>query len=189
MEREFWNNVASKGAILGAIMLASHIFEQAMLINGSLTHMGLVGVELIAVFIIYIYLLFRFTKRHSLQYSAEEGFAYGKAFGYVVAISLFASIIVGLGGYIFTHFIIGYEEYISGMVKMYENVLSSTPMPAQMVGTYEQMLDQIASQPEPSILATISSAIWNYLLLGTIAGLIIAAIVKREPNLFGNGNE
>ncbi len=189
MEKGFWNDVASKGAILGVLMLVSHIFEQAMMLNGSLTRMSVVGVEMLVVFVLYIYLLYRFTKNHSLRYAAEEGFPYGKAFGYVVTISLFTSVIVGLGGYVFTHFIIGYKDYVDGIVNMYSNILSTTPMPAQVAGTYEQMLDQIGSQPEPSILATISSAIWNYILLGCFAGVIIAAVVKREPNIFGNENE
>lgn len=189
MEKIFWNDVASKGAILGAVMLVSHIFEQAMMHNGSLARMGIVGVEMLVVFILYIYLLYRFAKGHSQCYVAEEGFSYGKAFGYVVAISLFASVIVGLGSYLFIHIVIGYRDYVDGIVNMYSNMLSTTAMPAQMVGTYEQMLDQIASQPEPSILATISSTIWNYLLLGGFAGLFIAAVVKREPNIFGNENE
>lgn len=189
MEKAFWNDVASKGAILGVLMLVSHIFEQMMILNGTMTRVGIVGIEALVVFVIYVYLLYRFAKGHSLRYIPEEGFPYGKAFGYVVAISLFASVIVGLGSYISTHFIIGYNDYIDGVVNMYTNILSESPMPAQMAGVYEQTLEKIQEQPEPSIFATISSAIWNYLLLGGFAGLIIAAIVKREPNIFGNENE
>lgn len=170
-------------------MLVSHIFEQAMMLNGDMTRMGVVGVEMFVLFGIYVYLLFRFTKKHSMLYSSEEGFSFGKAFSYVLTLSLFVSIIVGLGGYIFRHFVIGYKEYVDGIVNMYTNILSSTPMPAQMAGTYEQMLDQIASQPEPGILSTISSSVWSYLLLGGFAGLIIAAVVKREPNIFGDDVE
>lgn len=186
MEKEFWNDVASKGAILGVLMLVSHIFEQAMMLNGSLAQMGIVGAEMLVVCILYIYLLYRFTKRYSEQFSAEEGFSFGKGLSYVLTLSLFASIIVGLGGYIFTHFVIGYKEYTDGIVALYENLLSSTQMPAQMVGTYEQMLERIAEQPEPSILTTISSSIWSYIFLGGMVGLIIAGIVKREPNIFGD---
>ncbi len=186
MKKNFWNDVASKGAILGVLMLASHIFEQVMMLNGNMTKLGLVSAEMFVVFGIFVYLLFRFTKKHSLQYSAEEGFSFGQAFGYVLTLSLFTSIIVGLGSYIFRHFIIGYAEYINGIINMYTNVLSAAQIPAQMVGTYEQMLDQVASQPEPGILSTISSSVWSYILIGSFAGLIIAAIVKREPNIFGD---
>lgn len=189
MEKSFWNDVASKGAILGVLMLASHIFEQIMVLNGTLARVSIVGVEVLVIFVLYVYLLYRFAKSHSLRYIPEEGFPYGKAFGYVVAVSLFASVIVGLGSYLSTHFIIGYNDYIDGVINMYTNILSESPMPAQMTGIYEQTIDKIREQPEPSIFATISSAIWNYLLLGGFAGLIIAAVVKREPNIFGNENE
>ena len=104
----------------------------------------------------------------------------------MLTLSLFTSIIVGLGGYIFTHFVIGYQDYLDGIVALYENLLSSTQLPAQMVGTYEQMLERVAEQPEPSILTTISSSIWSYIFLGGMAGLIIAGIVKREPKIFDN---
>lgn len=189
MEKNFWNDVASKGAILGVIMLLSHIFEQMMMVNGTVTRMGIVSIEMIVLFVVYIYLLYRFAKGYSLKQSEEEGFTYNKALGYVVSLSLFASIIVGLGSYIYTHFIIGFEEYVKGVMNMYTNILSSVQIPSQMIGTYEQMLEQIGSQPEPSIFATISSAIWNYLFIGVLAGLIIAAKVKREPNIFSNDNE
>ena len=54
MNKEFWNDVALKGAILGVVMLASHIFEQAMMLNGSPVQMAIVGGEMLAVCIIYI---------------------------------------------------------------------------------------------------------------------------------------
>ncbi len=186
MNKEYLNEVASKGAILGGLMLASHIFEQYMLLNGNLTRMGVVGIEMIAIFGLFCYLLYRFTKAHSTQYSSEEGFSYSKALGYCVTLSLFASIIVGLGSFLFTHYVIGYEKYVNGVVNMYTNILSSTPIPAPMMGTYEQMLEQIGSQPEPSILKTITSALWNYLMLGGMVGLIIAGVTKREPKIFDN---
>ena len=186
MNREYLNDVASKGAILGVMMLVSHIFEQYMIHNGNLARMGIVCIEMIVVFGLFIYLLYRFTKAYAARHSAEEGFAYSKALGYVITLSLFASVIVGLGSYIFTHFIIGYDEYLNGVVNMYSNIISTAPVSSQMMSTYEQMLEQISSQPEPSILKTISSVLWNYLILGGMAGLIIAGVVKREPKIFDN---
>lgn len=188
MNKAFWNDVASKGALLGLLMLVSHIFEQLMLLNGDLSRMGIVGAEMIVVFGLYTYLLFRFTKRHSQQFSQEEGFSFGKGFTYILTISIFTSIIVGLGGYIFTHSIIGYQQYVDGIVNMYTNVLSTAELPSQVIGSYEQMLEHIAEQPEPSIFSTITSSIWSYTFLGALVGLIIAGIVKREPNIFNNDN-
>ena len=64
MDREYLNDVASKGAILGVLMLVSHIFEQYMLLNGNLTRLGIVSIEMIALFGVFIYLLYRFTKNY-----------------------------------------------------------------------------------------------------------------------------
>ena len=188
MEKVFWNDVASKGALLGLMMLVSHIFEQAMLLNGDMGRMGIVGAEMIVVCVLYIYLLFRFTKRYSLNFSQEEGFSFGKGFTYILTLSIFTSVVVGLGGYIFTHLIIGYQQYIDGIVNLYTNLLSAAQLPAQMVGTYEQMLERIAEQPEPSIFTAITSSIWSYTFLGAMVALVIAGIVKREPNIFSNDN-
>ena len=188
MEKAFWNDVASKGAILGLMMLVSHIFELAMMLNGDMGRMGIVGAEMIVVFGLYVYLLFRFTKRYSQQFSQEEGFTFGKGFSYVLTLSIFTSVVVGLGGYIFTHLIIGYEQYINCIVNLYTNILSAAQLPSQMIGTYEQMIERIAEQPEPSIFTAITSSMWGYTFLGVFAGLIIAGIVKREPNIFSNDN-
>ena len=72
------------------------------------------------------------------------------------------------------------------IVNMYTNVLSTAELPSQVIGSYEQMLEHIAEQPEPSIFSTITSSIWSYTFLGALVGLIIAGIVKREPNIFGD---
>ena len=52
MEKNFWNDVASKGAILGVMMLLSHIFEQMMMMNGNTARMGIVGIEMIVLFVV-----------------------------------------------------------------------------------------------------------------------------------------
>ena len=186
MDKEYLHDVATKGAILGVIMLASHLLEQTMIISGEVSRMGLLAAEMIAVFAIYVYLLYRFTKSYSQRSTAEEGFPFGKGWGYVITLAVFTSIIVGLGKYIYTHSIIGYTDYIKGVVGLYENILSTTPLSPQLVSTYEQMLERIAEQPEPSFISTISSTLWSYIFLGGLVGLIIAGIVKREPNIFSD---
>jgi hypothetical protein len=48
------------------------------------------------------------------------------------------------------------------------------------------MFKAIQSQEEPSLISSIFSGIWSYLLAGTIVGLIVAAFTKREPKIFDN---
>ncbi len=190
MNKDFFTDAASKGAVLGVLMLVSHIFEQSFLLGGSLTRTMWVGLEMIVVVVLYIYLMYRFAKNASVQFATKEGgYSYGAGLLYVITLSLLTGVIVGLGGYVHMHYFIGYESYIDGIVKLYESLLANAAMPASMAGVYDQMIDQIQAQPEPSALSTLWSSLWSYLLWGLIIGLIIAGIVKREPKLFDEADE
>ena len=84
MDKMFWTDVAKKGAILGVLMLASHILEQVLMLNGNTSRMFVAGIEMLVVAVLYIYLMYRFVKGYSNTFSAEEGFSYGRGFTYVV---------------------------------------------------------------------------------------------------------
>ncbi len=187
----FGNEVLSKGAILGVLMLASNLVEQSVMVyKGTLGGISFIGLEMVVVMVIYVWLLYRFTKNYSLAvYDSRRDpkyFSYGEGLGYVVSVAVLAGIIVALGGYLFRHFAIGYDNYVEGYMQMMQNVLSSSEMPAAMESVYEQMFSQMESQSEPSLISTVISGAWSYLFSGTILGLIIAAIVKRAPNMFGD---
>lgn len=187
----FGNEVLSKGAILGVLMLASNLVEQsAMIYGGTFGWMSFVGVESIAVTVVYIWLLYRFAKNYSLAvYESRHDpkyFSYGEGLGYVVSVAVLAGVIVALGGYLFRHFAIGYDNYIAGYMQMMQNVLASSQIPASMEGVYEQLFSQLESQSEPSLIKTVFSGAWSYLFSGLLLGLIIAAVIKRAPKLFGD---
>lgn len=187
----FGNEVLSKGAILGVLMLASNIVEQsAMIYGGTLGWMSFVGLEMIVAMAVYIWLLYRFAKNYSLAvYESRRDpkyFSYGEGLGYVVAVAVLAGVIVAVGGYLFRHFAIGYDNYIAGSMQMMQNVLSSSEMPASMESVYEPMFSQLESQSEPSLIKTVFSGVWSYLFTGTILGLIIAGVIKRAPKIFSD---
>lgn len=188
---DFGNEVLSKGAILGVIMLASNIVEQsAMIYGGSVGWLSFVGLEMIVAMVVYIWLLFRFTKNYSLAvYESRRDpkyFSYGEGLGYVVAVAALTGVIVALGGYLFRHFAIGYDNYIAGYMQTMQNVLSAGEIPASMEGMYEQMFSQLESKSEPSLFSTVISGVWSYLFTGLILGLIIAGVTRRAPKLFGD---
>ena len=116
-------------------------------------------------------------------------FTYGNGLSYATNISMLAGVVVALGGYMFRHYIIGYENYITSYVKLLQDWLSQTEVPASMVGTYEQIFKTIQSQEEPSLIASILSGVWTYLMAGTFVGLIVAAFTKREPKIDNQENE
>lgn len=190
MNKEYWNDLATKGAILGALMLVSHIFEQSAVSSGSMTQMMLMLPEMLAVCVLYIYLLYRFAKRASAKYfRPETGFPYGQALVYTTWICVFAGIIVGLGDYIYIHFIIGYDNYVQQISESISNLISASGLPSSLVGMYENALEQLADQPEPGVVNKVLSTMISYGMSGLIIGLIVAAIVKREPDLFGSDNK
>ena len=187
----FLNDMLTKGAILGGVMLVSNIAETAMFCyGGSLTWITVASVEILVAMAVYCYLVYRFTKGYANLVIAERKdmpyFSYGSGLSYAISISMLAGVIVALGGFMFRHYIIGYEEYIASYVQTLKNSLSQTEIPASMIGTYDQMFKAIESQDEPSLISSILSSVWSYLLSGTIVGLIVAAKTKREPKIFDN---
>lgn len=185
----FLNDMLTKGAILGGVMLLSNIGENAMLYYGNSPKWIMVlGVEYLISLVVYCYLIYRFTKNYANLVVSERKeipfFTYGNGFSYATSISMLAGVIVALGGYMFRHYIIGYENYITNYVKLLQDWFSTTEVPASMVGTYEQMFKVIQAQEEPSLISSIFSGVWSYLMAGTFVGLVVAAFTKRAPQIF-----
>ena len=190
----FLNDMLTKGAILGGVMMVSGILETSMICYGSSSKwLAIMTAEIFVAMAIYIWLTFRFTKNYAKLVLAERKhlpfFSFGNGFAYVVSISMLAGVIATLGNYMFRHYIVGFENYISANVKLIQDVISNTEVPASMVGTYDQMFKTIESQSEPSLISAIFSGVWTYLISGTIVGLIVAAITKREPQIFDKQDE
>lgn len=189
----FLNSVLNRGAILGFVMLCSHIFEQcAVVYGGTMTWFSIMGFEMAASCVLFVWMLYRFTKEFSLSVMEQQRelkmFSYGAGLSYAVSVSMLGGIIVGLGRYILHSFIIGHQKYVDAMIASLQAALNSNPQTAALMGSYKQMFAQIAAQPEPGVFATIFSSVWSYLLWGFIVALIVAAVVKREPQLFDNTN-
>lgn len=170
-KNSFWNNAARQGAILGAVLAVSSVLENMMMLSGRLTLYALLTVETIAVIVLHYYLLHRYTRQRAALYTAEEGFTFGQGYGYLLAVSGFAGVIVGIVQYLYLHVIVGYGNYVDRMV---EPLMSQT-------------LAQLQSAPEPTVLATVWSGIFSSLLFGAFFGLIIAGVQARAPRPFDDG--
>ena len=190
----FLNDIFTKGAILGVVMLASNIIETSMMYYGAtLSWVFATSIEILVVMALYCWLIFRFTKRHAELVVRERSempyFTYFNGLNYAIDISMLAGVVVGLGSYMFRHYVIGFENYIAGYVKLVQDIVSQSEVPASMIGTYEQMFKSIESQSEPSLISSIFSSVTNYLIAGTLVGLVVAAKTKREPKIFDEKNE
>lgn len=192
-QNHFLNSVLNRGAILGFVMLCSHIFEQcAVVYGGTMVWFSVMGFEMVASYVVYVWLLYKFAKSYSLSVLEQrielKIFSYGAGLSYVTSVSMLAGVIVGLGRYIIHSIVIGHDKYVQAMITSMQSILKANPQTASMMGSYGEVFKQMAAQPEPSVFATIISSVWSYLLWGTIVGLIIAAIVKHEPQLFDEQN-
>ena len=190
----FLNDMLTKGAILGVVMLLSNVAELSMLYYGNSPQwLMALGVEYLVAMAVYCYLLYRFTKSYANLVISERKdmpfFTYGNGFLYATSISMLAGVIVTLGNYMFRHYVVGYENYITAYVDLLQDWLSQNEVPASMVGTYEQLFQAIQSQEEPSLISSIFSGVWTYLMAGTFVGLIVAAFTKREPKIFDNNEQ
>ncbi|MEG2239805.1 MAG: DUF4199 domain-containing protein [Alistipes sp.] len=177
----FWNEAAKYGAIIGALLVVSAICEMYLQMAGNYTIFIL---EWLLVVVVHYYLLHRYTKRRSLMYSAEEGYTFGQAYSYLVVVSLFSGVWLGLVSYFYRHFIVGYETYMTKTIAGMSQLVSQGGIPSSMSGMYNNLFTQLQNAPEPSILNTIGGGVMSSVLFGALFGLIIAGVLSREPKLF-----
>lgn len=190
----FLNSILNRGAILGFTMLCSHIFEQCAVVYGkTMAWYSIMGAEMIAVAVLYVWMLYKFAKQYSLSVMEAQGevkmFNYGRGFSYIVSVSALSGVIVGLGRYIMHSIVIGHQRYLEAMVSSMQAIISTNSESSTLMSSYEPMLKQMMTQPEPGILTTVLSSVWSYMFWGMIVALFIAAKIKHEPNLFDNKTE
>lgn len=188
-QKRFWSVAASEGGGIGLILAASMFFETYASLSGSVGLMGLMLVEWIAVVVLHYWLLNRYTKQYAAQFSAEEGFPFFRGYGYVLVLSLFAGVILGLAQALYLHGVMGYGAYIEQYASALKELLASSPASSQMEPMLKQMFTQLEAAPVPSVLQTAWGGVTNSILFGGFFGLIIAAVQSRRPELFTPKNE
>lgn len=186
-QKTFWNDAAKYGAVIGAVLAASALFENYAILSGRMSLMMFVALEFIAVAVLHYVLLHRYTKRYADSFSAEEGFSFGKAYGYILLLSAFAGVILGLVQTVYLHLLVGYESYRANYIAAMQNYLSqSNGLSASMEPVMAQLFGQLESAPAPSVLQTAWGSISTALLFGLVFGLIIAGVLSRAPKLFAD---
>ena len=138
----------------------------------------------LANFVVTIYLLFHFTRRRSMLYSAEEGFSYSQSLGFIVAMGIFAGIIAGAYQIIASNFLFS---------EMFEESLATSLATIKQTGIYNNdMMDQMSGLMRSYIFspipALISNVVGNVLIFG-FYGLFISIGTKRDADIFSSENE
>lgn len=183
MENSFyWKKALRGGSIIGALLAVSFMLETRLMLSGSF---GLYALEWFVVVALYYYLLHRFTRSYSTAFSAEEGFRFGRGYGFVLSMSAVAGVIVGIVQYLYLHLFIGYERYTGRVADAMAEMFSQNgSVPALMESMIVQTMKQIESAPEPSVLSTIWGGTLSSLLFGLVFGLIIAGVLSRASRPF-----
>ena len=72
-----------------------------------------------------------------------------------------------------------YNNDVDAVIVRFEQMAAL--MPADNSALFDQMIDQLTASEKPSVMQTIISSVDNYIISGGFMGLIIAAVVRREP--------
>ena len=190
INKSFWNDVLRDGAILGLVMALSRTFENYLQLQADISIMAsylFLSVEMIVAAVVFVWLLYRFVKRRSLSVDESQGFSFGQGLIYAFTLSVLTGILVGVANTLFVA-VVGYETYVDGLIASLDRTadfISGLDQTGAAVESYEKMADTlvetIESSPQPSVFDNILASLNNYITCGTLSGLIIARIVRREP--------
>lgn len=188
-QKSFRTVAATQGGVIGLVLAASMCFETYATLSGRIGLMGLMLVEWLAVAIVHYVLLNRYTKQYAAQFSAEEGVPFYRVYCYVLLLSLFAGVIVGLAQAVYLHGILGYGVYLEQYAAALKGLVGQSPASSTMEPMLKQMFAQLEAAPVPSVLQTAWSGVTGSILFGGFFGLIIAGIQSRNPQLFTPKND
>ncbi len=172
--------------MLGVGMGLSKIFEiYELFISDTQLVSGLFIAEWFVVAGLFIGLLSYMTNRHSKQYPAEVGFSYASALLFVMTMSMFVGVIVGVMEHIYIT-AIGYDTYVAGFISFIDEYFAvvtnlGVELPADIAASFTDMQEALNKTTAPSVFETIFATLSNYIYIGLFLGLIIAAFTRRKP--------
>ena len=168
----FWNDAAKYGAAVGLLLAVSTVVENSIVLSGRLGLYVLLTVEWIAAVVLHYYLLHRYTRQRAMQRAEAEGFSFGEAYGFIVAMSAFGGIISGAVQYIYVYDIIGYGRYVERTADaLYAVMARNGNVSPSMENLLSQTVAQMHQSPEPSVFSAVGGGMLTSVLFGLVFGL------------------
>ncbi|MEG2366423.1 MAG: DUF4199 domain-containing protein [Alistipes sp.] len=174
-KKNLWNDAAKYGAILALVSIAFTV-AQMYLQNGVLSFASL---------LIYVLLLYYFTKRRATLYGAgENGYGYGQCLKFICCMALFAGILEG-----------GYSIVASNWLfkAQYDELLNKSLAMMSDMGVYQSaQMDEMTTMMRTmyrSPIFMLFSGVLGSVIKGLFYGLFVSAFTKRTPNIFSGNNE
>ena len=188
----FWNDALKYGAIVGLVMGLSRIYETWAMFTGEDVGIGFVFVaEWILSVVAYVWMLFRFSRLRASHCDPKEGFTFGRAWSFSMMLIILAAIIVGVMYHIYIT-IVGYDSFVAGYMSLmdkYEAMIQGMGMPSTYGRLFDDMREAMRNSTAPTMFDNIVSSVYNYLTLGAVLSLAVAATVRREPKYTPNEDD
>lgn len=173
----FWRDALMSGTKIGLISIALTLLVGAF--GGGANQV----ISFIEQVVFYV-LIFYFTRKHSLRYSAQEGFSFGRGFGFVLSMLLFVGAIQGIYSAIMANFFVGPELMASYELALSELQQQNLYTPEMIDAAYETM-KTITFNPFASTLVTILGVEISGILIGLLVGLF----TRRPADIFADRNQ
>ena len=191
--RDFWYDVLRTGAILGIVMALSSIYERYVLVFSDLS-LGAAALayfgEWLVTYILFVWLLVRFTRRRREATDPQFGFSYSSALSYILLISMLAGVIVGVADTLFIS-AMGFDSYVAGNVERLtelKTMYHTMGIGGSDLKIFDDMIHAIRTSVQPSMLRSVFSSFSHYIMVGGIPGLIIAGFMRRDPQIPASEN-
>lgn len=195
--KDFWKEMLRVAAIIGVAMAISHLIEQYLLYVSGValsTVMVVMFLEGLAAAVLFVWLLYYYTRRVAKAWSAKVDFGngvmvdvpftYGRALSFCLTVSMLVGVVVGVANTLFVD-AIGFDIYRGAQIDFWANVANMMELlsAGEGGGSNEAIvaqIDYLETMERPSIFGNVITYMSNYMFYGGIASLVIAAVARRN---------
>lgn len=173
----FWRDALMSGTKVGLISVALTLLVGAL--GGSASQV----ISFIEQVVFYV-LIFYFTRRHSWRYSPQEGFSFGRGFGFVLSMLLFVGAIQGIYSAVMANFFIG-PELMASLDQTVLELQQQNLYTPEMIDAAYQTMKTITFNPFAATLLSIVSVE----ITGLLIGLLVGIFTRRPADMFANTDQ
>lgn len=175
--KTFWQDASKGGAVLGLVNLAE--IAIAIFLPGSASIVGIVSL------VATIYLMIYFTRQRVPLYG-HYGFSFAQCMDFILAMGIFAGVVQGVGQAVMANWVL-YEYYNELYVISQQQTMElyGGMIPAEQLAQMGEITRMMFFSP---IFVVISNIYSNVLGKGFL-GLFASFAIKRNPDIFYNGND
>jgi hypothetical protein len=175
-KKQFWQSASNWGLICGAALFLISILSWVLTRD---TGTPSSWAELVRFVVILAIILI--SGRQNARLAGPEGYPYGRAMGWILAMMMFAGVVAGVGEFLMANFIARdyYDGLVAAQMEIVLKVYEGTPMLDQaisMTDTFARMMFN------PLVL--IFGSVLTWVGKGGFLGLIVAAFIKKDRDPF-----